>query len=247
MPERRIDVQTPDGLMDVHLFAPHEGGGPWPLVVFYMDAFGIRPALAGMADRLASHGYVVALPNLYYRSGAFQPFDPKQVAEGGAERDRFKGMIASIHDTLVMRDTAALLARLQDEPGVKAGAMGAVGYCMGGGFAVSAAGTFPERVAAAASFHGGSLATAKPDSPHLLAPRMRARVYVGVAEIDQSFDAAQRARLEAALRAADVDHEVDVYAGAKHGFAVTGHLVYDRAASERHWDRLIQLLDEALA
>ena len=246
MPERRIDVQTQDGLMDVHLFAPNEGGGPWPIVVFYMDAFGIRPALAGMADRLASHGYVVALPNLYYRSGAFSPFDPKQVAEGGAERDRFKAMIGSINDTVVMRDTAALLARLQDEPDVKAGAMGAVGYCMGGGFAVSAAGMFPERVAAAASFHGGSIATAKPDSPHLLAPRIRGRVYIGVAEIDQSFDAAQRERLEAALRAANVDHEVEVYAGAKHGFAVTGHLVYDRAASERHWDRLIQLFGEAL-
>ena len=247
MQERRLDVQTPDGVMDAYLSVPSEGAAPGPLVVFYMDAFGIRPALAGMADRLASHGYAVALPNLYYRSGAFAPFDPRQVAEGGAERDRFKGMIVSINDTLVMRDTAALVARLDEAPEVKPGAMGVVGYCMGGGFALSAAGTFPDRVAAAASFHGGSLATAKPDSAHLLAPRMRARVYVGIAEIDQSFDAAQRERLETALRGAGVDHRLEVYAGAKHGFAVTGHLVYDRAASERHWDRLIQLLGEALA
>jgi carboxymethylenebutenolidase len=245
--ERRIDVQTPDGAMDVRLFAPPDGAGPWPLAVLYMDAFGIRPALAGMADRLASHGYVVALPNLYYRSGAFPPFDPKQVAEGGAERDRFKGMIASINDTLVMVDTAALLAHLHEAPDVKPGAMGAVGYCMGGGFAVSAAGMFPDRVAAAAAFHGGSLATGKPDSPHLLAPRIRARLYIGVAEIDQSFDAAQRERLEAALRAAEVDFELEIYAGVKHGFAVTGHLVYDRAASEHHWDRLTRLFGEALA
>ena len=247
MQERRLDVQTPDGVMDAYLSVPSEGAAPWPLVVFYMDAFGIRPALAGMADRLASHGYAVALPNLYYRSGAFAPFDPRQVAEGGAERDRFKGMIASINDTLVMRDTAALVARLDEAPEVKPGAMGAVGYCMGGGFALSAAGTFPDRVAAAASFHGGSLATAKPDSAHLLAPQMRARVYVGIAEIDQSFDAAQRERLETALRGAGVDHRLEVYAGAKHGFAVTGHLVYDRAASERHWDRLTALFGEALA
>jgi carboxymethylenebutenolidase len=246
MNERRLDVPTPDGVMDAYLFAPRVGTGPWPLVVFYMDAFGVRPALADMADRLAANGFVVALPNLYYRSGAFEPFDPKQVAEGGAERDRFKGMIASITNTLVMRDTAALLEQLQGATELRAGAMGAVGYCMGGGFALSAAGTFPERVAAAASFHGGSLATARPDSAHLLAPRMRARVYVGVAEIDQSFDAAQRERLEAALRAAGVDHEVEVYAGAKHGFAVTGHLVYDRAASERHWERLVALLRERL-
>jgi len=246
MNERRIDVQTPDGVMDVYLFAPHEGGGPWPLVVFYMDAFGIRPALAGMADRLASHGFVVALPNLYYRSGGYEPFDPKKVAEGGAERDRFKGMIASISDTLVMRDTAALMGQLRGVPDVRDGAMGAVGYCMGGGFALSAAGTFHDRVAAAASFHGGSLATARPDSAHLLAPRMRARVYVGVAELDQSFDDAQRERLETALLEAGVDYQLDVYAGAKHGFAVTGHLVYDQAASERHWERLVELLREHL-
>jgi carboxymethylenebutenolidase len=247
MTERRIDVQTPDGVMDAYLFAPQAGTGPWPAVVFYMDAFGVRPALGAMAERLASHGFVVGLPNLYYRSGAYEPFDAKQVAEGGAERDRFKGMIASINDTLVMQDTAALLARLAGVSDVRDGAMGTVGYCMGGGFALSAAGTFPERVAAAASFHGGSLATAKPDSAHLLAPRMRARVYVGVAEIDQSFDAAQRERLERALADAGVDHEVEVYAGARHGFAVTGHLVYDRAASERHWERLVGLLRATVA
>ena len=247
MSDRRLDVLTPDGVMDTYLFTPRDGGGPWPLVLFYMDAFGIRPALAGMADRLASHGYAVALPNLYYRSGAFAPLDPHQVAAGGAERDRFKGMIASIGDTRVMADTAALVAQVASEPEVHPGSMGAVGYCMGGGFALSAAGTFPERVSAAAAFHGGSLATAKSDSPHLLAPRIRARLYIGVAEMDPSFDAAQRQRLEAALQAAAVDYQLEVYAGAKHGFAVTGHLVYDRAASDRHWERLTRLFDEALA
>jgi carboxymethylenebutenolidase len=245
MSERRIDVTTPDGVIDVHVFTP-AGAGPWPLVLFYMDAFGVRPQLAGMAGRLAALGYTVALPNLYYRSGAYAPFNPAEVAAGGAERDRFKGMIASINDTLVMRDTAAALTVLDQTPEVRAGAIAAVGYCMGGGFALSAAGSFPERVAAAASFHGGSLATAKPDSAHLLAPRMRARIYVGVAEIDQSFDAAQRDRLDDALRAANVQYSIETYPVAKHGFAVTGHLVYDRDASERHWQVLESLLRDAL-
>lgn len=232
--------------MDVHVCLP-PGEGTWPAVVLYMDAFGVRPNLLRMAERLASHGYVVAVPNLYYRSGPFAPFDPKQVFVEGPERDRFKGMIASIDDTMVMRDTAVVLDYLAAHPRVRGGAkFGAVGYCMGGGFAVSALGTFPDRIAAAASFHGGSLATDKPDSAHLLAPKMRGRLYVGVAEIDPSFSTEQRQRLEAALTAAGVNYTLEVYEGAKHGFAVTGHLVYDQDASERHWDALVRLLEETL-
>jgi carboxymethylenebutenolidase len=243
--QTRVDLRTEDGILDVHLFHP-EGPGPWPAVVFYMDAFGIREELFGMAQRLASHGYAVALPNLYYRSGPYAPFDPAQVAAGGAERDRFKGMIASIGNGLVMRDTAAILSALELNPAVRSGAIGVVGYCMGGGFALAAAGTFPDHVAVAASFHGGSLATSKPDSAHLLANQIRAKVYVGAAAIDPSFSDDQRQQLETALQAAGVDYRLEVYAGAKHGFAVSGHLVYDRDASERHWATLVQLLAETL-
>lgn len=253
--EQRIDVPTDDGLLDCHLFTPGAStetgavppaGGQWPLVLVYMDAFGIRPALAGMARRLASHGYAVALPNLYYRHGAFAPFDPKVVAAGGEERERFKGMIASLTNALVMQDTARVLEALRSSPVVKSGPMAVVGYCMGGGFALSAAGTFPERVVAAASFHGGSLATEKPDSAHLLAPKIRAALYVGVAGIDPTFDEAQRERLEAALDAAKVRYALVVYSGAKHGFAVDEHLAYDRDAAERHWTALTTLLRDTL-
>jgi carboxymethylenebutenolidase len=124
--------------------------------------------------------------------------------------------------------------------------MAALGYCMGGGFALSAAGTFPERVAAAASFHGGGLATNKPDSPHLLAPRMKARIYVGAAGIDPSFTDEQEARLTRAFDEAGVNYVLERYEGAKHGFAVTGHPVYDREASERHWRTLLGLLRDVL-
>jgi len=241
----RIDVQTPDGTLDCYTFTP-PGAGSWPAVIVYMDAFGIREQLGEMAQRLASYGYFVALPNLYYRTGAFPPFDRQAVLTEGPERDRFKSMIQSVNSELVMRDTAAVIEMLDRRATVRRGSIGVVGYCMGGGYALTAAATFPDRVVAAASFHGGSLATDKADSPHTLAPRIRARVYVGAAEIDPSFPPEQQQRLERALSDAGVDHTLEIYEGAKHGFAVTGHLVYDRDASERHWARLIELLSETL-
>jgi carboxymethylenebutenolidase len=245
--QHRVDLQTDDGALDTYIFQPADfaGSKSWPAIVMYMDAFGIRPALGDMAQRLASHGYVVALPNLYHRT-PFAPFDPTQVAVEGPERARFKGMVASINGPMVMRDTAAVLTHLETLPAVRRSPAGTLGYCMGGGYALAAAGTFPDRVAVAASFHGGALATDKPDSPHLLAPKMRARVYVGAAGIDPTFPDEQRQRLEAALVAAGVTHTIETYENARHGFAVNGHLVYDKEASERHWTRLLQLLQETL-
>lgn len=245
MNAKRVDLRTADGVMDAYTFHP-SGDGPWPAVILYMDAFGIRPQLDDMAQRLASNGYFVVVPNLYYRHGAFPPFDPKQVFAEGPERQRFLGMIHSIDPTKIMRDTSAVLDHLDAEPVAREGRIAAVGYCMGGGYAISALGTFPERVAAAASFHGASLATDKVDSPHLLARNIRGRLYVGVAGIDPGFPQEQRERLEKALAEAGVDYTLEVYEGAKHGFAVTGHLVYDRDASERHWTKLIELLNETL-
>ena len=246
----RIDVGTEDGRMDCYLFTPEglpdSSAAAWPAVILFMDAFGIRPQLGEMAQRLASNGYVVVVPNLYYRSGAYAPFDQKLVTAEGPERDRFKGMIRSINDTMVMRDTAAILTMIDAQSSARPGSIGVVGYCMGGGFALSAAGMFPERVAAALSFHGGSLATDKADSAHLLAHRMRARVYIGVAEIDATFSPEQQHRLETALSQAGVNYTIETYKGARHGFAVTGHLVYDRDSSERHWQRLLQILKDEL-
>jgi carboxymethylenebutenolidase len=240
-----VDVHTPDGVMDCYTFTP-PGSGRWPPVIVYMDAFGIRSELGEMAGRLAGNGFLVVLPNLYYRTGPFPPFDRQAVLADGPERDRFKAMIQSINREMVMRDTAAILARLDGDPRARAGQVGVVGYCMGGGYALSAAGTFTERVAVAASFHGGSLATERPDSPHTLAPAVRARVYIGAAEIDPTFPPEQQERLRRAFDAAGVNYQLEIYPAARHGFAVTGHLAYDAGSSERHWSTLIALLKDTL-
>jgi carboxymethylenebutenolidase len=199
-----------------------------------------------MAQRLASNGYVVAVPNLYYRT-PFAPFAPDVVATEGPERERFKSLIASINHAKVMRDTQLVIAWLEEQPSVKRGALAALGYCMGGGYALSAAGTFPDRVVVAASFHGGSLATDKPDSPHRLAPQMRARVYIGAAEIDASFPPEQQVRLGQALTDAGVRHAIEIYPKARHGFAMNGHIVYDRDSAELHWQRLTELFHESFS
>ena len=243
----RVDLTTADGVMDTYTFQPSAGDGPWPGIIMYMDAFGIRPNLDSMAQRLADAGYFVAIPNLYYRTGPFEPFDPKKVFGGDeSERLRFRSQIDSIDNTKVSRDTAAVLAFLASAPGVKQPSVGTVGYCMGGGFAISALGHFPERVVAAASFHGAALATDRDDSPHRLAKQMRGKLYVGVAGIDPGFPREQQDRLETALREGGVNYTLETYEGAKHGFAVTGHMVYDRDASERHWTRLLDLFDSTL-
>ena len=247
MSGQRVDLATADGVMDGYTFVP-ASDGPSPAVILYMDAFGIRPNLDSMAQRLADAGYFVIVPNLYYRSGPFAPFDPQKVFGGDeVERVRFRGMIDSIDNTKVMRDTEAVLAYLTWQPAVQQPpTVGAVGYCMGGGFAISALGRFPDRVVVAASFHGASLATDKSDSPHRLASQMRGTLYVGVAGIDPGFPKDQQDRLEAALREAEVDYTLETFENAKHGFAVTGHMVYDRDASERHWATLLDLLKRTL-
>ncbi|MBM3820533.1 MAG: dienelactone hydrolase family protein [Acidimicrobiia bacterium] len=241
--EQRADIRTADGVMDTWMFQP-PGAGPWPAVILYMDVIGIRAELNAMAARLAANGYVVALPNLFYRLGELPPVDLATFVAPGPDRDRVLARGKTIDGAKTMSDTAAILEHLRGAR--TTGRVGAVGYCMGGGYALRAAGTFPDQVAAAASFHGGALATDAPDSPHRLAPTMRGQIYVGVASQDHSFDEAQRERLRAALQEAGTDFEIEVYEGAKHGFAVTGHPVYDAAAAERHWQALLTLFREAL-
>ena len=245
MNKTRLDVRTPDGVADCVAFRP-DGPGPFPSVIFYFDAGGVRPAMEEMAARIAAQGYFVLLPNLYYRSGPFAPFDTRTVFGDPAERARMGALIRSVTPEGAVRDTTAFLDALAEQPGVRSDRVGCVGYCMGGRMAFVMAAALPDRIAAVAAIHAGNLVTEAPDSPHLGAPKIRARLYLGVADNDASATPAQQASLKAALDAACVRYELELYSGAAHGFAVPDFTVYDEAAAERHWERVLKLFDEEL-
>jgi carboxymethylenebutenolidase len=241
----KTNIQTKDGVIDAYVAHP-DGAGSWPAVLVFMDGLGWRPALFEIADRLASNGYYALLPNMFWRSGEFEPFDPKTVFAGGPEMERLMKIITSVTNANAMSDTETCLDFLADRPEVKDGRkIACTGYCMGGRLALSAAGHFPDRFAAAASYHGGGLATDSPDSPHRLAPAVKARVYVGAAIEDRGFDDAQKQRLEDALTDAGVAHTIETYQ-ARHGWVPRDTPVHDAAATERHWQTLLGLLQETM-
>lgn len=244
MPHTETEIETRDGRCPAHIFHP-EWAGPWPGVLFYMDGIGIRSALFDMAERMASAGYYVLLPNLYYRVGS-PSFDAKTLFSDPALREHFNTRIRpSVSIENVMRDTEAFLAFLAAAPQVRAGKVGVTGYCLGGRLALAAAGHFPDRIAAAAAYHPGGLATDAPDSPHLLAPRIEARVYVGGAKDDAGFDDAQKERLDRSLTEAGVRHTIETY-DARHGWVPGDTPAHDPEEAERHWRTLLTLFAETL-
>jgi carboxymethylenebutenolidase len=240
-------IDTRDGQVPTSFFQPDASGGPWPAVLVYMDGRGIRAALFELAERIAKGGYFVLLPDLFYRAGPYEaPTAEKFTAEPDFRKQWLAKYMASASHANVRSDTEAYLAFLAAHPAVRSLAVGTTGYCMGGGLSLAAAGNFPDRVVAAASYHGGNLATEASDSPHLLASRIRGRVYVAGATEDASFPEEQKERLTQALQQARVDHIVETYPGAKHGWVPTDSAVYDRAASERHYETLLALFDSTL-
>jgi len=200
----------------------------------YPDAGGTRQAVRDMATRLAALGYVVLVPDVYYRSGQWAPFDMANVFNDKAERQRLFSMIGSITPDAMASDGRAFFDYLAARPEVAGEQFGTTGYCMGGRTSLVVAGRVPERVAVAMSFHGGGLASDDPGSPHLLADSIRAAVYVGGAENDASFTPEQAETLDKALTDAGVVHTIEWYP-ALHGFAVPDNAPYDEAAAERHW------------
>jgi carboxymethylenebutenolidase len=199
-----------------------------------------------VGERLATHGYFVLLPDLYYRSGPYEPMNPHTVfADPEQRKVLMEKFFALATPANIMSDTVAFLDYIAAQADVRRGGVGTTGYCMGGLMSLTAAGTFPERIVAAASYHGGRLATDASDSPHLLAPKMKARVYVAGAIEDQSFPDDMKARLEAALTNAGVDHTIETYQ-AKHGWVFRDTPVYDAPAAERHWQTMLALFDEKL-
>ena len=236
MPTISDAVTTPDGSCPVTLAIP-DGDGPWPGVILYPDAGGARAALRDMAERLAGLGYVVLVPDVYYRSGNWAPFNMKDVFNDKAERQRLFAMIGSVTPDAMESDARAFFDYLAARPEVSGETFGTTGYCMGGRTSLTVAGRVPERVAAAMSFHGGGLAADDPGSPHLLADKIRAAVYVGGAADDASFTEGQAETLDQALTAAGVEHTIEWYP-ALHGFAVPDNAPYDEAAAEKHWDAM---------
>ena len=246
MPREHVIVPTDDGNCPTSVFTPDSGVGPWPAAIFFMDGLGIRPTLFDMGQRLANAGFVVALPDLFYRVGPYESLDPKAVLASGDVRKALGSYLSSTDNRRAAQDTGHLLAHLAGRGDVAGTKVGTTGYCMGGGISLTVAATYPERIAAAASFHGGGLAGDSELSPHLLADRIAGRVYIGAADKDGSYPPAMAGRLCEALTAASVDHRHDLYVGAAHGWTMADFPVYDAPAAERHWRELIGLFDGAL-
>nr|WP_090274679.1 dienelactone hydrolase family protein [Mycolicibacterium komanii] len=244
MPSISTTVTTPDGTCPVTLHTPN-GPGPWTGVVMYVDAGGVRDTFQEMAARLAGFGHAVLLPDVYYRHGDWEPFDMRTAFSDAKQRSRLFRMISSITPDMMASDATAFFDFLQSRPEVKGDAFGVCGYCMGGRTSVIVAGRVPDRVAAAGSFHASGLVTDEPTSPHLLADRMKATVYVAGAENDHGFTPEHAETLDKALTAANVAHTVEFYP-AGHGFAVPDNAPYDEEAAERHWIALQELFESAL-
>ena len=237
MIDQQIVIPTRDGHTATFISHP-ERGGPFPVILFYMDAPAIREELRDMARRLATSGYYVMLPNLYYRSGVLE-IGPLPADPNSPERKRMYQLMSSLDIPMIMEDTSALLAHAEGQTAANTKLVGTVGYCMSGRYAINAATHFPDRVKAAASIYGTHLATEEANSPHLAADKTRAELYFACAESDIYAPPEVIAKIAASMKGKNA--EVETYPGTHHGFAFPKRPVYHRDAAERHWERLLAL------
>jgi carboxymethylenebutenolidase len=241
-----LEIRTPDGAADAYLTRPDEGERH-PGVLFVMDAYGLRPRIEEMADRIAGRGYAVLAPNVFYRAGRAPVLPFPDMSQEGARAEFFKGvrpLMEQLTPERVAADGGAYLdelAKVADEP------FAINGYCMGARVGWRIAAAHPDRVAALAGFHGGGLVSDDAQSPHRSAGGLRAEVYLGHADQDPSNSAEQIATLDAALDNAGVTYSSEVYAGARHGYTMADTPAYDEQACERHFAALFDLLDRTLA
>lgn len=244
MRESDITIKTPDGDLDTFICHPEEEG-PHPAVIFYMDAPAIREELRDMARRLATAGYYVALPNLYYRHGTEKTYGFDGVAlfeeGGGGHRKRMFELMSSLTNAKIVSDTKPLIETIRADKNAKPGPMGCVGYCMSGQFIVAVAAAYPDDFAAAASYYGVSIVTDEDDSPHLAADKIKAELYMAFAETDQYVPPEVLEKIPAAFDAAGTNYRVEIYPGTDHGFAFPGRPAHDKASGERHWERMFAL------
>jgi carboxymethylenebutenolidase len=236
MAQRSVQIETTDGTCPASLSIP-DGEGPWPAVILFADAGGIRDTIRQMGERLSGLGYVVLVPDFYYRNGPYEPVDMRTAFQDKATAERIMGMMFGYTADLAVRDAKDFVAYLDTVPEKKPGGVGTTGYC---------AANLGEAIAASASFHGGNIAKEDdPDSPHHKAAAIKATVYVAGAIEDQSFPDEQKDLLEKVLTGAGVAHTIETYP-AHHGFAVPDNASYDEAAAERHWQAMEKLFGSAL-
>ncbi len=240
MIEETLDIATGDGAMETFICRP-ERDGPYPAVLFLMDAPGIREELRDMARRLATVGYHVLLPNLYYRAGRDTLFGPDVLEQGSAERERMRAVRTKMTIPPVMSDVAALLAFIDRQREVKAGPVGVHGYCMSGPYALAAAARYPGRIAAAASFYGTWLVSDAEESPHLSLGKSAGELYIACAEHDELAPLPMVEELRGLFVQSGAAGEIELYPGVHHGFAFPHRWCYDKPAAERHWERLFAL------
>lgn len=243
-----VDVPTPDGTADALLVIP-DGDGRHPAVLLYMDAFGVRPRLQEMAELIAAQGYVVLVPNVFHRGGTAPVVDLDDLMKPANRPSMMTTLgphMQALTPERAVADAGAYLEFLAEHPAVADGPVGTTGYCMGGALSLRTAAAYPDRVAAAASFHGGNLATDAPDSPHLGATTTAAEVYVAHADGDGSATPEQQERLESALTDAGVAHRTELYAGASHGFTMSDTAAFSAEAEQRHWTELLALYGRTL-
>ncbi len=237
-------VTTADGVCRVTLFAPDQSD-QLRCIVMLPDVAGTRPTFEDMARTLAGFGYAVLLPDLYYRHADRVPFCLPAAFTDPTERARMMAMGDAITVEMMESDAIAYFDYLDTRPEVRGGTFGLCGYCRGGRISLTVAGRTPGRVAAVASIHGSQLASNRPDSPHLRATQMLAKVYVAAAQGDELFPAEQARTLRDAFLAAGVGHEIDMYP-AQHGFAVPDNPGYDDDAAQRHWTAVRDFFASAL-
>ena len=237
MIDQQIDIPTRDGRTSTFITHP-ERGGPFPVIIFYMDAPAIREELRDMARRLGTSGYYVMLPNLYYRSGVME-LGPLPADPNSPERKHMFRLMSSLNIPMIMEDTRALFAHADGQAAARTNVVGTLGYCMSGRYAINAATHFPDRVKAAASIYGTHLATDEADSPHLAAHKTKAELYFACAESDIYAPPDVIEKVKQGMTGANA--EVEIYPGTHHGFTFPKRPVYDRDAAERHWERLLAL------
>jgi carboxymethylenebutenolidase len=240
MIEQTLDIATRDGAMETFICHP-DRGGPFPAVFLLMDAPGIREELRDMARRLGTVGYVVLLPNLYYRAGRDTIYGPDVLVKGSAEQQRMRAVRTKMTIPPVMDDVAAMLAFADNHVAVKRGPVGAHGYCMSGPYALAAAARFSDRIAAAASFYGTWLVSDAEESPHQTLGKAKAELYIGCAEHDDLAPLPMVEELRGLFLRSGNPGELEMYPAVHHGFAFPQRWCYDKPAAERHWERLIAL------